>query len=159
MHDRQITNRDLGTTATFPPEMAALVPFLARSLTMLDDDEVVVIDVGDDERYVQYLAAHGVLRAESVSNRYILEGPPLTDDDLAWLDGHGWNPPEATGWVGNHWRDWARAEATEAALAGLVTLHRIHGANGPDDLGIHSTNERLLASTDARVPRIDRWRH
>ncbi len=139
----------------FPPALATVVPVLADALRALDDDDHIVIDVRGNDRYVQYATFDDNIRAESVGNAYILESPPLDADDLVWLTGHGWNlgpGPGDPSDCGNHWRHWSRAEATQAAIAGVVTLHRIHGARTPDDLRLGLTDRDLIDALHARYP-------
>lgn len=157
MRHHQTARHDDIVDDRFPPALGALVPVLAEALTRLGEDRAIIIEVESNERYVQYLAGDDGLWAESISNRFIDDGPLLTDDDLAWLDNHGWNRPSDTGWYGNHWKDWTRAEATQAALAGLVTLHRIHGAMTPDDLDVTCHDNEVTTWFHDRHPGVLRF--
>jgi hypothetical protein len=111
--------------------------------TRLEDDEFVIVEVGD--YYVQFTAHLWSLYAEAVSNHYLAEFPEetelLTERDYLALALVGWNEPGTEDEDGdrhdNFWQEWpmdlSSDEIAGELLRALVAVY-MRGEGGTFDV-------------------------
>ena len=103
----------------------------------------LVIEVGDRGRYLQFITHDGSwLRGEVVGPANLEGCPPLDEVEQLGIDASGWNPPDESDGVGNHWLEWGDPEIgepvdpDEAARAAALTLVGAFGPFTPDQVRI-----------------------
>jgi len=90
---------------------------LAEALSVMEEDQYLILSSKSDNRYVQFSAQGSFgMRAETVSNTYLDDAHRHSDEDLLILRSFGWNDPTSGPGVPptadpdgspNHYREWA----------------------------------------------------
>jgi len=106
---------------------------LAEALSVMDEDQYLIISSKTDNRYVQFSAQGSFgMRAETVSNTYLDDAHRHSDEDLLMLRSFGWNDPTSGPGVPptadpdgspNHYREWAApVDFADIAILAVRTL-------------------------------------
>ena len=135
--------RERRTDTALHPAVLELIPRLARGLALLGDLEHLIIETGHHNRYLQFAAWDGGLRAETVGNAYLEPDDCMACEDWDWLVANGWNPEDDGG---NLWREWIPAQPEAAATVTAVTLAEIHAFDDIRRLRFITENDTVLAA-------------